>query len=433
MKELILYLVQSSVALAALYGIYWVFLRNDTFFVLNRLYLIISAFFSLLIPIFRLNPNDYEVVKSAITYLDPVLIIPDRIGNVIGVNLKLIEVVGIIYLIGVVFFFARFIIQLLQILILVFHYGIQTEKGMKLVFVNKTIAPFSFFNLVFLPKSMIDEKTLNMILLHERVHISQKHSLDLLFMGILSFFFWFNPFAWFMGRSIKTIHEFLADEGVLKVGQNQNHYQYVLMNQTPGFYVPYLSNNFNFSLIKYRIIMMTKTRSAMLARGKVLFAIPAMIALVFFFSAGSLRPLKAQELKNESNKATNAAKTSGSTVQRDQNAVKSVDKQPAYTGGNEAQIKFLVANIKYPEEAKKKGIQGKVFVSFIVKADGSISDVKVKQGIGSGCDEEAIRVIKMMPKWVPGEVKGKPVDIVCVLPIMFQLDNNDKKKEEPKK
>ncbi|HTX89487.1 MAG TPA: TonB family protein [Bacteroidales bacterium] len=98
-----------------------------------------------------------------------------------------------------------------------------------------------------------------------------------------------------------------------------------------------------------------------------------------------------------------------------------VEEQPSYPGGEEARIKFLQDNIKYPEEAKELGVQGKVFVTFVVEVDGSITDVKVLRGIGAGCDEEAIRVVKSMPKWVPGKQRGVPVRVQFNLPIKFTL------------
>jgi periplasmic protein TonB len=98
-----------------------------------------------------------------------------------------------------------------------------------------------------------------------------------------------------------------------------------------------------------------------------------------------------------------------------------VEEQPGYPGGEEARIGFLQQNIKYPEEAKELGIQGKVFVTFVVEIDGSITDVRVLRGIGGGCDEEAIRVVKSMPKWVPGKQRGVPVRVQFNLPIKFTL------------
>jgi periplasmic protein TonB len=98
-----------------------------------------------------------------------------------------------------------------------------------------------------------------------------------------------------------------------------------------------------------------------------------------------------------------------------------VEEQPGYPGGDEARIKFLQENIKYPEEAKELGVQGKVFVTFVVEVDGSITDVRVLRGIGAGCDEEAIRVVKSMPRWVPGKQRGQPVRVQFNLPIKFTL------------
>jgi periplasmic protein TonB len=98
-----------------------------------------------------------------------------------------------------------------------------------------------------------------------------------------------------------------------------------------------------------------------------------------------------------------------------------VEEQPAYPGGDEARSKYLQDNIKYPEEAKELGIQGRVFVTFVVEVDGSITDVRVLRGIGGGCDEEAIRVVQAMPKWVPGKQRGVPVRVQFNLPIKFTL------------
>jgi TonB family protein len=98
-----------------------------------------------------------------------------------------------------------------------------------------------------------------------------------------------------------------------------------------------------------------------------------------------------------------------------------VEEQPQYPGGDQAQLKFLNENIKYPQAARDIGIQGKVFVTFVVETDGTISDVRVLRGIGGGCDEEAIRVVKTMPKWIPGRQRGIPVKVQFNLPVKFTL------------
>ena len=100
-----------------------------------------------------------------------------------------------------------------------------------------------------------------------------------------------------------------------------------------------------------------------------------------------------------------------------------VEEMPKFPGGEKALMDYVSNNVKYPEEAKNKNIAGRVFVSFVVEKDGSIGEVKVLRGIGGGCDEEAVRVIKEMPKWKPGMQKGKPVRVNYMMPIFFKLDD----------
>ena len=100
-----------------------------------------------------------------------------------------------------------------------------------------------------------------------------------------------------------------------------------------------------------------------------------------------------------------------------------VEKMPEFPGGQDSLQSYLARNLHYPKQALAKGIQGRVFVTFIVEKDGSISEVRLLQGIGSGCDEEALRVIDMMPRWIPGQHRGKPVRARFVLPVKFTLDN----------
>ncbi len=98
-----------------------------------------------------------------------------------------------------------------------------------------------------------------------------------------------------------------------------------------------------------------------------------------------------------------------------------VESMPEFPGGMGALMKYLAQHIKYPPLAKESGIQGKVFINFVVEPDGSISNVKVLRGIGGGCDEEAVRVVKNMPKWKPGMQRGKPVRVSFNLPVKFTL------------
>ena len=90
-------------------------------------------------------------------------------------------------------------------------------------------------------------------------------------------------------------------------------------------------------------------------------------------------------------------------------------------------FKFISENVKYPQEAKDKNIAGRVFVNFVVEKDGSVDEVKVLRSIGGGCDEEAVRVVKSMPKWTPGKQKGEPVRVSYIIPFVFKLDGVESK------
>ena len=250
------------------------------------------------------------------------------------------------------------------------------------------------------------------------------------------------------GREMKSIHEYLADEGVLQNGVSRPIYQQMILDETLGIRVNNLTNHFNVSLLKKRIAMMTKSKSKTWAKSKVLIALPALLALLFILTASSYN--KSGELKIPGSPVVTRADTLPGPdpviqdKQKQETQVKYVapvvqgkevftvvEKQPSYPGGQDGYTKFLIANIKYPEEALKKAVTGTVYVTFVIEKDGAVTNVKVLRGIGSGCDEEAARVVKMMPKWNPGEQKGKPVAVQYNLPIKFNLDCN--KKEAPKK
>jgi protein TonB len=98
-----------------------------------------------------------------------------------------------------------------------------------------------------------------------------------------------------------------------------------------------------------------------------------------------------------------------------------VENAPAFPGGDGARMKFLQDNIKYPQMARESGIQGTVYVTFVVERNGNVTDVKILRGIGGGCDEEAVRVVQNMPKWEPGKQRGKPVRVQFNMPIKFTL------------
>ena len=111
----------------------------------------------------------------------------------------------------------------------------------------------------------------------------------------------------------------------------------------------------------------------------------------------------------------------GNSQNQDDEIFVFVEENPQFPGGDSERLKFLQNNITYPEKAMEKGIQGTVYITFIIEKDGSVTNVKVLRGIGGGCDEEAVRVIRKMPKWIPGKQRGKVVRCQFNMPIKFTL------------
>lgn len=415
MNEVLRYLLVSALSLSALYLVYAAFLSRDTFFVTNRIYLVASAILSLIIPLIPFGEWIAEKWPPLAVMLGEVVITPGEVLNATQAHFDWITVTAVVYLTGVAIFFFRFLFQLAQLVILIRKVKIRKENGLKIVFVDRGYSPFSFFNYLFIRNEDLSEDRLSTVIRHERVHIYQGHSADLIIMELLTIIQWFNPFAWLLQRSVRAVHEYLADEGVLRGGTIREEYRRLIFAQTLGIQVNDLTHSFNVSLIKQRVIMMTKEKSAGWTVIKTFLAVPVLLVVVLYLSAGTSYSSFGQTAGSK------ASQTVVSTNDKEQ-VYKEVDKMPEYPGGMEAMISFLVKNIKYPEQAKKDSVTGKVIVNFIVERDGRVTNAKVVKGIGSGCDEEAIRVVSLMPAWKPGELHGKTVRVIVNLPIKFALN-----------
>ncbi len=426
MNDLLTYLIQSGISLAFLYIIYWLFMRKDTFFSVNRFYLLLSVLFSFTLPLLGINLPIQGEEAGYIYLLEAITVTPDIIASSIYDHITIYQVITIVYLTGVVIFFTRLLIQLIQIGLLIYKYGISRQDGMNIVFTNPYYSPFSFFNLIFVNKNITNQKNLEKIITHEQVHIQQKHSIDLIIIELLMIIQWFNPFIWFYKSTIKNIHEFLADEGVLSGGYNKKDYQDLLLNQTLGLQLNELSNNFSQSLIKRRFIMMSKSKTKNFMLLKMVFILPMALLTAIIFSSAITKQVVAQNDKA----AVQVAQAANDQNPQEEKIYTVVDKMPSFPGGDEARIKFYHENVKYPEEARQNGISGTVFISFIVEKDGKITDIKLLRGTHELLDAEGLRVVKLMPKWNPGKQDGKAVRVQYNIPIYFKLDEGATKKKE---
>ena len=427
MNDIISTVLQSSLSLAILFLIYYAFLRKDTFFKTNRIYLLLAMLFSVCIPFINISVFLPNSSPAYLILLDPVVITGESVQSTITENRSVFQVILIIYLTGVAIFSIRFIYQITQLLFLIRRYGIRNKGGIRFVFTDKNFSPFSFFNLVFFNQPNTESANAKKIIAHERVHIKQWHSLDLMLLEIITIIQWFNPFIWMYRHAIKTLHEYLADEGVLHSGVDVKVYRALLFSQSTGIQVNDLTNNFSKSLLKRRFIMMNKTKSPMHARVKLMLALPLAITmmLVISCSPGVKEQTEEVEVPQAPPKQSEAVEKPTEIIpdEKEEAPVFTVaEHMPEFPGGTNALYAYLGENIKYPDSAKMNKISGKVYVTFVIEKDGGVTNVEVLRGIGGGCDKEAMRVISEMPNWKPGKQRGQAVRVQYNLPIKFTLD-----------
>lgn len=284
MSELGIYLIRASISMSLLYLVYWLFLRRETLFALNRFYLLSALLLSLVLPLITIK---YSVALSPDIEMDelsssfqvvPILQQGRDFFSITSAYLPLI------YLIGVVLFSLRIMWQFMILLVLILRNGISDMSGVKVVRNRRFVLTFSFMNLVFINPEHIRENELSDIIAHEKVHIRENHWFDLLVVELMSIFLWFNPFIWFFERSIKQNHEYLADKGVLAQGFNVSRYHSVLLNQFMGMEVIGITHNLNYSLNAKRLKMMNKKITPKAKAVHLIWALPLIALLLAAFA-----------------------------------------------------------------------------------------------------------------------------------------------------
>lgn len=546
------YLLQVNLYLIVFYGFYKLLLDKETYFTLNRIYLVAAGILSLCIPFIRLEwlteQKAAQQVYASVNW-DAVLaqatIVTDNSSSFSWGNILVS-----IYCAGILFFLGRLV------------YNLLTVK--KLIRNAKSGSAFSFFS-----KKIIDNELpqMDVIDIHEEAHIKQWHTVDILFFEILGILTWLNPVIYLYKKAIKNIHEFLADEMASEFQGDKAEYALLLLSKSFGISPNSLTNGFfDKSLIKKRIFMLHKERSKKTAVIKYGIFIP-LFAILIVFSSATIRkneklisitdqiplekpielvkemvtqpnltaylppsetivkgetdnnwkdfyrfiskninyPAEAKEsnlqgntqikftLKNGrvNNLSTSVDLGEGCdeevmkailsykgfraipngkyslkvsfaiigaettlinneiasiTGYKDLSSIAvtsynepaykiekedekvydfvSIEKQPEFPGGIKKFYEYLGKSIIYPQTAVENNVQGKVFLSFNVEKDGTLTDIKITRGLGSGTDEEAIRVLTESPKWYPGIQNGQAVRVKYNINVNFTLAND---------
>ncbi|MGF1637090.1 MAG: TonB family protein, partial [Cyclobacteriaceae bacterium] len=351
---------------------------------------------------------------------------------------------------------------------------------------------FSFFNYIWVnPADYDNPQDREQIVTHEKAHASQFHTSDILLVEIVLAFNWINPLCYYFKNELRAIHEYQADREVISTAPVMSYSRLIAKDAIHGLTLDYTHTFYN-SLTLKRLKMMKKPMQK-IRRWKFAFLIPGIAMALFVLACQDqiMDDLKAAsessanlleyppevmamiaDLKKEyPDKEFVYIEGSGDDIQKSITYNKSphlifrkyenpetgqiglimnkseqlltlsdhisdetftiVEQQPEPEGGMKSLYEHISRHIKYPKEAHTNGIEGRVFVQFVVNKEGGVQEIEVVKGIGGGCDEEAVRVLSTSQNWKPGYQRGEAVNVRMILPITFALGAKVDESERP--
>ncbi|MFK7774686.1 MAG: TonB family protein [Saprospiraceae bacterium] len=516
-----LYFLKVTICWLVFYLVYAKFLSKETFFKTNRWYLLGTLLLGAGIPLLEFLPI-FQEDNPVVVYFQPIsegsFYVQSAVSEaVVNDFMNWNKLFFGIYLIGVAVCSIRFSIGLGKIYALFRKSEIIKKENHTLVLTNEPHLPFSFSKYMFWRKDLeMNDVDGQKIVTHEVAHVKGWHSIDVILLEIFNIIFWVSPMVYFYKKSLKTVHEYLADAVVLQTTPTKKYGHLLLRQSQSGLQIA-LANHFFHSQLKQRIVMMTRSKSRKEAIVKYLFALPVILLLLIAFSKKeaianmntttteiiSSQDFDKEKVKSDFENLATIYQNTNFDLKANQDkflkdysdilfslngqypeykyeideigrsvlgksrlplitsferfvAFKNkpidiknntdIDEMPRFPGCEEmveiekrnkcAQNKlltFIYTNIKYPAEARKAGIQGKVIVKYVVQKDGTIAKARVAREIGGGCGDAALKVVNALPKMIPGMKDGKSVDVEMTIPVVFKLEGDNKRAAQPTK
>ena len=458
-----IYSVKVAVCLALFYLFHKLLMSRDTFHTFNRFAILSMMLLSLVLPLVHLSIDSEAGINRGTVALEGLVaqtVVADG-GNGVGEGMTLTQVLLATYVLGVVLFIGKALLSVGSLLRLIRRARcVDVRNGIRIYTMQGDISPFSWFRYIIMSEKDWQENRRE-IVLHEMAHIRRCHSMDVAVCNMMIVFQWYNPAAWLLKRELQTVHEYEADEAVLSAGVDATHYQMLLIRKAVGERLFSMANNLNHNSLKKRITMMKIKRTNPMQKAKIAFVLPlaAMTVAAFAsqkvenlsekveqeseaFSSVSDNPVvravgetarvaavKVQEDKalEEASSMAMAKDTAEAKTGKKMPCTDNPEMFPQFPGGHVALFEYLSKNIKFPKSKEKEDVKVRVVTTFTVEKDGSITDAKIVRSQGEAFDNEALRVINGMPKWIPGMQNGKAVSVKYTLPITFSTTDSDKK------
>lgn len=275
------YLLKASAVIVIFYGCYKLLLQRDTFFQSNRWFFLTGLVTAVFIPMVVIP----IYVEQTTMPVEPFTFVDNASTNITtSKSMDVLSILNSLYLLGFIVFTIRFILQIISLIPLLTKS--ERHKSGRHVFIKtrKNILPFSFFSYIVYNPELFNETELEQIIAHEKVHVHQHHTIDVLLAQLACVVFWFNPFIWLYNKDLKQNLEFIADGTAINYTNCKKSYQYTLLKTSMPTYQLTLTNNFYHSLIKKRIVMLHKSKSKKINQLKYVLIVPALALFLMSFN-----------------------------------------------------------------------------------------------------------------------------------------------------
>lgn len=402
---MLIYLVQATLCWGLFALLYTVLLRRETFFCANRAYLLATLLLGAALPVFAAYFPILDAMPAPANLLLPAV----DLGGLLTMPAESAKtgyaLLPVVYGAGALLAAIRLSWGIAKLLRMV-SAGRKERLSPDCLLIRTPEAqlPFSFFSWVFVPVDFDVHQTENRNMLdHEYAHVRGRHSADVLLAELGCILFWFHPLVHWYRRSLRTVHEYLADA---EASDRSDRRQYGLLLLRQAQPMLAFANHFFQAPLKQRLLMLTRQASPSSRYWKYALVLPLTALLISAFQGSPATQ-------------TDFSHTVFSPAELDQ--------QPEYPGGMPALIAYLSENIHYPDEARKVRAEGTLVLELTLANTGEIQRVKTispanSTAIRQDMTDEALRVVKAMPAWKPAQRQGNPVSCRVTLPIRFKLE-----------
>lgn len=413
MNAFLIYILELNLYLTLFAATFLILYKNEPYHRFNRGLILSSVLLSALLPLLSFGKSGEVVLK--IIELEPIRIIASSEAADTPVGSNLPSLLSAIYFTGFAISMIIFGVQVYRLIKLINHSQRHTNRGVIERVSSELKSPASFFNTIIWSRT-VDTASREYIEAHEMVHIREKHSIDLLILRFFEAICWFNPFIYLIRQSLEATHEFRADEVVAKQHGDTTMYSKIILSQALDINPHVLAHQFSKTkLLKRRIMMLHKQSRSAFAYTRYLALIP-ILAAAFILNACTDEPESPVKTEQTQEIKAKNGQTEGSDI------FQTADEMPEYPGGQSAMMSFLGNNIAYPEACQDEGVEGTVYVSFVIDTDGKPTDIKAVRSPDERLSANAIDVVSQMPNWTPGKQDGKNVKVQYSLPIKYQLN-----------